>query len=151
MNKQLTLCIVQKGDKILLGMKKRGFGIGRWNGFGGKVQSGESVDAAARREIKEEAGIIVGKIHEVGVIDFDFIENPGVLETHVFKVVDFTGEPAEGEEMRPRWFNIDEIPYDEMWPDDRHWLPLLLSDKKFRGRFLFGPDDTIVEQVLEEV
>lgn len=45
----LTLAFVEKGDQVLLGMKKRGFGHGRWNGFGGKVEAGENVrDAAAR-------------------------------------------------------------------------------------------------------
>ena len=40
-NKILTLLFVQERGKLLLGMKKRGFGKGRWNGFGGKVQVGE--------------------------------------------------------------------------------------------------------------
>ncbi|CAN0403706.1 unnamed protein product, partial [Ectocarpus sp. 8 AP-2014] len=44
-------------NEILLGMKKRGFGEGKWNGFGGKVESGESVEEAAKRELMEEAGL----------------------------------------------------------------------------------------------
>lgn len=40
-NKLLTL--------VLLGMKKRGFGAGKWNGFGGKVQPGETIEEAARQ------------------------------------------------------------------------------------------------------
>jgi len=151
MPKQLTLCIVHQGDKVLLGMKKRGFGSGRWNGFGGKVEMGESVESAARRELREEVGIEAGNLQEVGVIDFDFKENPGVLEVHIFKCVDFSGEPAESEEMRPRWFDIDTIPFDEMWPDDRFWLPLLLAGKRFRGRFLFGSGDVILEKKLERL
>lgn len=36
-------------DNILLGYKKRGFGMGKWNGMGGKVEPGESVlDGAIR-------------------------------------------------------------------------------------------------------
>lgn len=38
--KVLTLLLIQQANKILLGMKKRGFGAGRWNGFGGKVETG---------------------------------------------------------------------------------------------------------------
>ena len=50
-NKQLTLLFVLEPEKkeVLLGMKKRGFGQGRWNGFGGKVQAGETVEDAAIR------------------------------------------------------------------------------------------------------
>ncbi len=150
MKKQLTLCIVHRGDKVLLGMKKRGFGAGRWNGFGGKVQEGETVEEAARREMREEAGIEAREMKKLGVIDFDFKENPGVLEVSIFKTADFAGEPAESDEMKPQWFDIDKIPFAEMWPDDIHWMPLFLAGKSFRGRFLFGPGDAIIEQELSE-
>jgi len=42
---------------LLLGLKMRGFGVGKWNGFGGKVERGESIRQAAVRECKEEAGV----------------------------------------------------------------------------------------------
>lgn len=44
-----TLVLVVQPPRVLLGMKKRGFGAGLWNGFGGKVQPGESIEEAARR------------------------------------------------------------------------------------------------------
>lgn len=44
-----TLVLVVQPSRVLLGMKKRGFGAGLWNGFGGKVQPGESIEEAARR------------------------------------------------------------------------------------------------------
>ena len=65
MKKILTLLIIHKGDKVLLGMKKRGFGVGRWNGFGGKVDQGETVENAAKREIFEEAGITANNLEKV--------------------------------------------------------------------------------------
>ena len=42
---------------ICLAMKKRGFGKGRWNGVGGKVEAGETIEAAAMREAREEIGV----------------------------------------------------------------------------------------------
>lgn len=150
MKKILTLCIVYRHPKILLGMKKRGFGAGRWNGFGGKVTPGETIEDAAKREVKEEAGIDIGNMEKFGILDFEFKGDPEILQVHIFKSDDFSGEPAESEEMKPQWFDIDEIPYDVMWPDDEYWLPLLLVGKKFKGKFVFGESDIILEQKLEE-
>ncbi len=149
--KQMTLLIVQKNNRVLLGMKKRGFGAGRWNGFGGKVEPSETIEAAARREVKEEAGIEVNGLEKMGVINFDFKNKPGILQVNIFKSVDFSGEPAESEEMKPQWFDLDKIPFNEMFPDDIHWMPLFLADKKFTGRFLFGEGEgnTILEQELK--
>ena len=57
--KVLTLVLLREGTKVLLGMKKRGFGVGKWNGFGGKVEAGETVVEAAAREVNEECGLTV--------------------------------------------------------------------------------------------
>ncbi|MDR0650832.1 MAG: NUDIX domain-containing protein [Candidatus Peribacteria bacterium] len=40
--------------QLLLAMKKRGFGVGKWSGPGGKVEEGESISQAAVREVEEE-------------------------------------------------------------------------------------------------
>ncbi len=145
--KLLTLTLALRNGQILLGMKKRGFGAGRWNGFGGKVEENETIEAAARRETKEECGIGITAMEEVGLHEFEFEKERGtILEVHVFNITGYTGEPVETEEMRPQWFPVGAIPYAEMWPDDRYWLPLFLEGKKFRTRFLFGEGDVVLEQ-----
>lgn len=149
--KRLTLCLIHQHPRILLGMKKRGFGEGKWNGFGGKVQEGESVEQAAHRELQEEVGIIASSLEHVGILTFEYPANPEPMEVHLFRVTDFAGEPIETEEMKPQWFPVDEIPFNEMWPDDIHWIPLFLAGKKFKGAFLFGESDVILRQSLEEV
>lgn len=151
MKKQLTLCIVHQHPKVLLGMKKRGFGAGRWNGFGGKVEKGETIEDAAKRELLEEAGIQVSNVDKVGIIEFEFKGNPEILEVHIFRANDFKGEPKESEEMKPQWYHVDDIPFDVMWPDDIHWIPLFLNNKKFKGKFLFGEKDVILEKELVEI
>ena len=149
----LTVCVIHKHPKVLLGMKKRGFGAGRWNGFGGKVEEGETIEEAALREVREEAGIAVKEIEKYGIIDFETKDKPEILEVHIFKGNDITGEPVESEEMRPSWFHVDDIPFDTMWPDDIYWFPLLLAGKKFKGKFLFDNSDNanILNHELIEV
>ena len=151
--KILTLCIIYKHPHVLLGMKKRGFGAGKWNGFGGKVELGENIEDAARREVYEEAGISVRNMKKMGIIEFEFKGDPQILEVHIFKCADIEGELQESDEMKPQWFDVSEIPFQKMWADDEHWLPMALAGKRFRGKFFFDGEksNTIIEYNLVEV
>ncbi len=149
--KQLTLVIVTQNNRVLLGMKKRGFGAGRYNGFGGKVELGESIEAAASRELHEEVGLIASHLMSVGQLQFAFADDAPDLLVHLFVVTAYTGEVIESEEMKPEWFGFDDVPYDEMWPDDRYWLPAILDGNVCKGRFVFDKPSTkeYTSQILE--
>lgn len=149
LRKLLTLTIIRNETEVLLGFKKRGFGCGKWNGFGGKVEKGESIVDAAVREVKEECGLHIEKPDKVGIIDFEFVGDPELLEVHIFTTQSYSGDVCESEEMEPRWFSIESIPFDKMWADDRHWLPLLLKGHKFKGYFLFQGHDTILKKDIK--
>jgi 8-oxo-dGTP diphosphatase/2-hydroxy-dATP diphosphatase len=127
--KLLTLVLPRREGEVLLGMKKRGFGCGRWNGFGGKVEAGETVEQAAVREVREECGleVLVEDLRPAGTIHFEFVGEPVQLEVHVFQTAEFQGTVVETEEMAPRWWPELELPFHLMWPDDEYWFPLLLE------------------------
>jgi len=150
-NQLLTLSIIQKGDRVLLGMKKQGFGKGWWNGFGGKVEEGEELDEAAKREIDEEIKVKVNALEERGVLYFSFLGDPKILEVHIYSVTEFKGEPQETKEMRPVWFEIKNIPYHNMWPADSKWLPVFLEGKKFEGRIDFDEDKNVLGFEINEI
>ncbi|KAI5063660.1 hypothetical protein GOP47_0022207 [Adiantum capillus-veneris] len=135
--KLLTLAIVNQRGQVLLGLKKRGFGEGYYNGFGGKVEVGETIEGAARRELQEEAGIVAGSILKQGVLTFHFDDKPQPWEVHVFNILDYSGEPCETDEMSPQWFSHGEIPFDKMWKDDEIWYPHFLAGDLFKGEFYF--------------
>ena len=138
---QVTLCFLIKDSRVLLAMKKRGFGSNWWNGYGGKPDlTDKSIEATAVRETNEESSIITKEadLEKVAIIDFFFLHKPEWNQTvHVFLVKRWSGEPKESEEMRPEWFLFADIPYDFMWPADRHWLPLVISGKKITGEVFF--------------
>ncbi|XP_069503722.1 oxidized purine nucleoside triphosphate hydrolase [Ambystoma mexicanum] len=149
--KLFTLVLVVQPKQVLLGMKKRGFGAGRWNGFGGKVQKGETIEQAARRELFEESGLTVDELHKIGNIKFEFVGNSELMDVHVFRADSYCGEPTESDEMRPQWFELDNVPFMQMWPDDIYWFPIMLQKRKFLGYFKFQGHDTILDYTLEEV
>jgi len=150
--RQATLVLLLDNDRVLLAMKKRGFGKGRWNGVGGKPNDNESIVEAAIRETREEIGVEVDKLNHVGTLDFSFSNNPDwnqqvlVYTTHSWK-----NDPIESEEMAPKWFNFKEIPFDEMWPDDIYWLPKVLEGKKVKAEFVFGQGDKIEKMNVQEM
>lgn len=148
MKKILTLTLVHNHPQILLGMKKRGFGAGKWNGFGGKVEPGESIENAAKREMREEADIELASVEKIGVLDFSWRDNPEILEVHIFRGKEFSGEPKESDEMKPQWFHVNKIPFHAMWADDKHWMPFFLANKKFNGNFVFDKDNNVLEHNL---
>lgn len=157
MNKQLTLCLVRKNSNVLLGLKKRGFGNGLWNGFGGKVEPGETIIEAAVRELREEVSIEAEELSKVGQLEFVFESGSEPLDVHIFEVTRYSGEPVESEEMEPKWFTTKEIPFAQMWADDEFWFPYYLAGKKFKGRFLFDQPSSkeymakLLEQELHAV
>ena len=149
--KLFTLCFVLDGTRILLGMKKRGFGAGKWNGFGGKVDLGETVEEAARRELTEEVGIIAQDISKRAQFDFmseNVDSDPRILRVSVYLVSGYTGSPEETEEMRPQWFEYGEVPYSDMWPDDEYWLPRFILGEELVGTFWFDDLDASDAKML---
>jgi 8-oxo-dGTP pyrophosphatase MutT (NUDIX family) len=139
--KQATICFLIRGDTVALSLKKRGFGKDFLNGYGGKVQEGETPEGAAIRELAEECGIgvVPENLNKVAVIDFFDGEKP-VFECHVFFVTTWHGDPVESEEMAtPEWFKVESMPYDRMWKADRDWLPFIFSGKKIHGRAYYKP------------
>lgn len=128
-HKKTTVVFPLQGEQLLLGMKKRGFGAGWWNGFGGKLEFGESYVTSAVRETSEEVGLAVDESHlrHAANIIFRFDGKVDVV-TKVYIATEFEGTPTETEEMKPQWFQQAEIPYDTMWPGDDKWIPKILSD-----------------------
>lgn len=148
--KKATLCFLVKKGKVLLAMKKRGFGVGKWNGVGGKVTERESIENTALRETKEEINVLARMLKKVAVLNFYF-ENKSDWDQSVtaFIVDDWVGEPKETEEMKPKWFAISEIPYEKMWWDDKFWLPRALDGKKIRASFLFDDTEKVIDHEIE--
>lgn len=144
--KHVTLLFLLRDNDILLAMKKRGFGMGRWNGVGGKIEPGETIEQATARECREEIGVDPGDLEKVAHLTFVFSEGRADILAHVYVTRSWTGEPVETEEMAPQWFALADIPYKEMWQDDEHWLPHVLNGKKLHASFMFDQGERMLPE-----
>jgi 8-oxo-dGTP diphosphatase len=136
--------------EVLLGFKKTGFGAGRWVGLGGHVEDGEEPVSAAAREVAEESGLVVSPaaLRHVAALTFAFPARPSWDQTaDVFLTAEFDGEPAESDELAPRWFAADALPFDGMWDDARHWLPLVLAGRRVAAEITFADDCATVASI----
>ena len=155
-NATLVFLIKKSKNKITdicLAMKKRGFGINRYNGVGGKVDDQkETIEEAAKRETKEEIGVSIKGLNKIAELSFYFPHNPAWDQmVHVYFVEKWNGEPTESEEMNPKWFSVKDIPFKNMWPDDTFWLPEVIKGKLIKAMFKFGEGDVIQDKKIDIV
>ena len=149
-----TLCFLIReipATKVLLGFKKVRFGAGKYAGFGGRIEPGETIAAAAIRELEEETGVKVleENLQRVGHLTFVFPAKPSWSQVvHVFLTTTWDGNPVESEEMMPVWFSVNGIPYEHMWQDAAHWLPHILAGERIRARFTFKEDNETVDRAV---
>jgi 8-oxo-dGTP pyrophosphatase MutT (NUDIX family) len=121
-------------------------------GVGGKPNPGEAIEKAAIRESEEEIGVTPINPLGVGVINFYFPHKPEwSQQVWVFKTTEWKGTPAETEEMKPKWFKQSEVPYEEMWWDDKIWMPKVFLGSKIRAGFMFDTNEKVVDHYLDEV
>ena len=59
----------------------------------------------------------------------------------------FSGDPAESDEIAPRWFAESALPFGQMWDDARHWLPRVLAGQHVAVTISFAADCATVAAI----
>jgi len=148
------LCLIRRqtatGPEVLLGLKKSGFGAGKWVGLGGHIEEGEKPEAAAVREVAEESSLLVpaDSLQHMASIEFRFPARPSWDQTaEVFVTFVYQGDAAESDEIAPRWFAEDSLPLSLMWDDARYWLPVVLAGELLDVLITFADDCATVASI----
>lgn len=129
-----TVCFFISADnKVLLGQFVYPDGRLQWSGIGGMVDPGETLVQALVREVGEETAI---EVEAEDLLEVYLLELEDLL-LHVFVARRWGGsiEAREQSLLQMRWFNFDDIPYDQLPPGNSEWLPGVLS----KARLAPGP------------
>ncbi|MHA7283713.1 8-oxo-dGTP diphosphatase [Arthrobacter sp. TMS2-4] len=143
-----------RGDasrQVLLGLKRTGFGTGRIVALGGKIDGSETAREAAVREVAEESGIDLApaEVHAAGTITWRFPAQPAWnMAASLFTAEAGNARAVACEEIEPRWYGIDAIPWQGMWQDAPHWIPQLLAGRPVHARITMAPDNESVADAV---
>ena len=109
----------------------------------------ETVDQAADREIFEEIQIKPVRKKMVATIHFFYPEKEqNNIHNSVYLCQEWTGTPTETEEIKPKWFPLNQIPFDQMFEDFGVWLPVVLDRSINFGEFILSKDFKILDHHL---
>lgn len=145
-----------KNGQVLLGLRKKvswGLGENLVSGIGGKVGdtpeiANETNEEALVREFWEEIGITPTKFENMGKVRFIFPNKPkwnSVVQ--IYNINEWKGEPVETEVILPIWYQIDNLPFAQMWDDGQYWTPEVLAGEKVEMIFLY---DEAGKKVVEK-
>jgi 8-oxo-dGTP diphosphatase len=135
----VTLAIITKDGKTLLGEKKKGeIGTGTLNGPGGKLDPGETITECLIREVREELDIALfpERLTKIAIVTF-FAAGEAFFECHVYRTNTFEGELQETDDMIPNWYDNENLPYERMLEADRLWFKKAVDGEKFNANVYY--------------
>lgn len=107
--------VVQRG-MLLMVRRARDPARGLWTVPGGRVEMGEYLDAAVRREVQEETGLEVEVGGLVGIFEVIGAEEHFVIHDYAATVADDSAPRAGDDVDEVRWVNLEEVPGMECTP-----------------------------------
>jgi hypothetical protein len=107
--------------------------------------------STAIRESEEEIGMTPMNPNKVAVFKYYFPHDNFGMEVWIFTATKWNGEPTESEEMKPKWFKLSDVPYNEMWSDDEIWMPKVFEGLLLKGSFMFRKDGKVEDYYINEV
>jgi len=143
-----NLCyLINKKGEVLLQKKALGWGKGNWNGPGGGVDPGETIEESVKREVLEETNVKIKSLLERGFLEFIFSKEKSKNNQRVYLFVskDWEGEPKDMGDGELKWFSKDNFPFEDMWDDDKYWLIPMLSGKIMKMRFYFDDNNKVIK------
>ena len=138
--KLATLCYLRKNNQTLMlhrVKKENDMHKGKWNGLGGKLESGESPEECAIREVREESGIDIRNPQLKGVLTFPAFSNNEDWYVFLFLITDFSGTMIDSDEGKLEWIDNDKLFDLPLWEGDKYFLKWLDAAPFFSAKFIY--------------
>lgn len=138
-----TLCYLHhNGHTLMLHRVKKQNDIhaGKWNGLGGKFESGETPEECVIREVREESGLEIRNPKFVGLLMFPNFKGADWY-VFVFTATEFEGELIESNEGHLQWIPDAEVESLNLWESDHVFIPWIREGKFFSAKFVYEGDE----------
>jgi 8-oxo-dGTP diphosphatase len=151
-----TLIFITHENAVLLlrGSPSKRIWPGLYNGIGGHIERGETIQESALREIREETGLSdVKDLKLRGIITIDADDPSMGILLFVMTAVSPTREVRSSQEGTPEWFEKNTLPTDKLVEDLPILLPhvLAMPDEAppFFGHYHYDDQDKLIITLLE--
>ncbi len=129
--------------------KKEDINKDKWVGIGGKFESGETPFDCAKREIKEETGVVATGLKYRGLVTF-ISDLYGTEYMHLFTADGYIGNIdyncTEGELV---WVKKEDVKNLPIWEGDKIFFELLEKEDKFFSLKLVYKGDKLIEHKID--
>ena len=135
--------VVWRGSEVLLVRRGNPPRADEWSLPGGKQEWGETVEAAVRREVRQETALELGPLTFVDVVDLVATDAAGRV-THHYTLLDYTAEATAGvaragdDAVAAAWFRLDELAPLGLWAQTRRVIARAEALRRPAGHFPAG-------------
>lgn len=143
-----VLIYLVKAKDVLLVQRADGPNPKTWNGLSAIMGANERAREAAIRIGKDFTAMKIDPGEPLGMVTY---HHPvfGDWDVTVFRSTLMQGSLKAGQGVTPKWFDVQKLPFTEMWPGDHLFVYRALEDKPFTIEIWFDEKNTIVKQHVE--
>jgi 8-oxo-dGTP diphosphatase len=137
-----TLCYVKHNGKTLMVLRNKkpnDAHEGKWNGLGGKFEAGETPEMCIRREVQEEAGLVIQNPRLQGLLTFPNFRGVDWY-VFVFTATEFSGQLIDSPEGKLEWIPDEQLAGLNRWESDHIFIPWIEEGKFFSAKFEYEGD-----------